>query len=281
MKFLLFIIAYLVWAEARAGENASATNTTPAEFKSILAKAKTGDAYAEFQLGRCYYEGLGVKENRKKAVKRLEKAGEQGIPEAQMLAGVAYWTGLDVKMNDVKGVKWFEKAADLGEPGAFFYLGASYYLGKGFKQDFMQSYKWTLLFKESGHSVITNNKEDVDAKIAELEGKLTSTQILEAKLLEKDLKARLSMFARFSEDDGNKQSSHLPEFGYSYPVAAGDTLEAIVLAYKSQGVDVTVGQIVAANPGLKLSTKLVAGMKLFIPDKNAKPDNGAKPIQTR
>jgi phage tail protein X len=184
-------------------------------------------------------------------------------------------------MNDVKGVKWFEKAADQGEPGAFYYLGASYYLGKGVKRDFMQSYKWTSLFKESGHSVITTDPADVDAKLAELEGRLTSKQMIEAKLLEKDLKARLSIFARFSEDDGNKESSHIPEFGYTYPVADGDTLEAVVLAYKSQGVDVTVGQIVAANPGLNLNTKLVAGMKLFIPDKNAKPDNGAMPIQTR
>jgi LysM repeat protein len=60
-----------------------------------------------------------------------------------------------------------------------------------------------------------------------------------------------------------------PKKGYEYPVAAGDTLSAIVKAYREKGVKVTTSLILKANPGLDAS-KLYVGKKIFIPDPNAK-----------
>jgi LysM repeat protein len=54
------------------------------------------------------------------------------------------------------------------------------------------------------------------------------------------------------------------ERGYEYVVQSGDTLSAIVSAYREQGVKVTVEDILKANPGLK-ATSLVVGKKIFIP----------------
>lgn len=54
------------------------------------------------------------------------------------------------------------------------------------------------------------------------------------------------------------------ERGYEYAVQSGDTISAIVQAYRDQGVKVTIDDVLKANPGLK-PTSLKVGQKLFIP----------------
>jgi hypothetical protein len=55
-----------------------------------------------------------------------------------------------------------------------------------------------------------------------------------------------------------------PQNGYDYTIAPGNTLAAIVKAYRAQGVKVTVDEILKANPGLN-ANKLIVGKKIFIP----------------
>ncbi|MCF7669533.1 MAG: LysM peptidoglycan-binding domain-containing protein [Verrucomicrobia bacterium] len=55
--------------------------------------------------------------------------------------------------------------------------------------------------------------------------------------------------------------------GYEYVVKKGDTLSAIVEAYRNEGVKVTVDQVVDANPNLNPDV-LKIGQKIFIPDKS-------------
>lgn len=52
--------------------------------------------------------------------------------------------------------------------------------------------------------------------------------------------------------------------GYEYTIAPGNTLTAIVKAYRAQGVKVTVDQVLKANPGLN-PNNLIVGKKIFIP----------------
>jgi LysM repeat protein len=52
--------------------------------------------------------------------------------------------------------------------------------------------------------------------------------------------------------------------GFEYVIQSGDTLEAIVLAYKEQNIKVTVAQIRNANPGL-IPERMKVGQKIFIP----------------
>jgi LysM repeat protein len=54
------------------------------------------------------------------------------------------------------------------------------------------------------------------------------------------------------------------ERGYEYVVQSGDTLSAIVTAYRDQGVKVTVNDVLKANAGLK-AENLKVGQKIFIP----------------
>jgi LysM repeat protein len=55
------------------------------------------------------------------------------------------------------------------------------------------------------------------------------------------------------------------EKGYEYTVQSGDTLSAIVQAYRDQGVKVTVDDVLKANPNLKPSSMRV-GQKIFVPN---------------
>ncbi|HLZ54705.1 MAG TPA: LysM peptidoglycan-binding domain-containing protein [Verrucomicrobiae bacterium] len=55
-----------------------------------------------------------------------------------------------------------------------------------------------------------------------------------------------------------------PQNGYDYPVKSGDTLLAIVKAYRAQGIKVTTDQVLKANPGLDPKNMKV-GQKIFIP----------------
>jgi nucleoid-associated protein YgaU len=55
-----------------------------------------------------------------------------------------------------------------------------------------------------------------------------------------------------------------PDKGFEYVIKSGDTLDAIVLAYKEKNIKVTVAQILNANPRLK-PERLRVGQKIFIP----------------
>jgi LysM repeat protein len=51
---------------------------------------------------------------------------------------------------------------------------------------------------------------------------------------------------------------------FQYTIQSGDTLGAIVQAYKEKNIKVTAAQILKANPGLK-AERLIVGTKIFIP----------------
>ena len=51
---------------------------------------------------------------------------------------------------------------------------------------------------------------------------------------------------------------------FPYVIQSGDTLDAIVQAYKEKNIKVTVAGILKANPGLK-AERLRVGQKIFIP----------------
>jgi LysM repeat protein len=54
------------------------------------------------------------------------------------------------------------------------------------------------------------------------------------------------------------------EKGYPYTIQAGDTLSAIVQAYRDKNIKVSTDQILKANPGLKAES-LKVGQKIWIP----------------
>ena len=60
-----------------------------------------------------------------------------------------------------------------------------------------------------------------------------------------------------------------PQNGYNYKVQAGDSLSAIIKAYREKGVKVSLSQVLKANPGLSANT-LYVGKTILIPDPSLK-----------
>lgn len=71
-----------------------------------------------------------------------------------------------------------------------------------------------------------------------------------------------------SGDETSSSAPAGPQKGYYYTVQSGNTLSAIAKAYNDQGVKVSAGDILKANPKVD-PKKLYVGQKIFIPDPNA------------
>ena len=57
------------------------------DFEEIKKCAEAGDAHAQLQLGICYFNGDGVREDKTEAVIWFRKAAEQGLAKAQYNLG--------------------------------------------------------------------------------------------------------------------------------------------------------------------------------------------------
>ena len=76
--------------------------------------AEDGDAEAQYQLGRCYANGLGVEIDMGEAVRWFTLSAEQGMAMAQYALGNCYYYGYGVDHDCVKAVEWYAKAAERG-----------------------------------------------------------------------------------------------------------------------------------------------------------------------
>ena len=74
MKFARIFATSVVWVMLLAGVSSGASR---ADFEAALAKAKRGNAEAQFEVALMYYHGDGVKQDYKKAREYFEKAAAQ------------------------------------------------------------------------------------------------------------------------------------------------------------------------------------------------------------
>ena len=113
--------------------------------------AEQGYAKAQYNLGYCYDEGLGVSQNYAEAVKWYRKAAEQGLADAQNNLGVCYAKGQGVGKNYVEAAKWYRKAAEQGDAVAQHNLARGYDKGYGVSQDYAEAMKWYRKAAEQGY----------------------------------------------------------------------------------------------------------------------------------
>ncbi len=113
--------------------------------------AESGDAKAQFWLGRLYAGGHGVPKDHKEAMRWFERAGAQGHVMAQLSLGVMYEKGYSRRHGYGAAMAWYRKAAMQGNAAAQFNLGRMYRLGHGVLQDFVQAYKWFALAAAQGN----------------------------------------------------------------------------------------------------------------------------------
>lgn len=102
--------------------------------------AQQGDAKAQFQLGRIYYFGDGVDQNKALGLEWMEKAANQG--NAEIMHSVAIY---HERYDNKKAIEWFQKAADLGYVKSLQDLGYIYEKGTyGVKRDLEKALSYYL-----------------------------------------------------------------------------------------------------------------------------------------
>jgi predicted RNA-binding Zn-ribbon protein involved in translation (DUF1610 family) len=99
-------------------------------------------AKAQYELGKRYYSGTGVKKDVAQAVAWYRKAADQGDATAQSALGDAYMEGNGVQSDRTEAVKWFRKAADQGNARAQYSLAICLEDGMGIQQDNAQAIVW-------------------------------------------------------------------------------------------------------------------------------------------
>jgi hypothetical protein len=83
---------------------------SPDAAKSHLAKAKKGDAQAQYSLGMMYSHGNQVKKDFKEAAKWWRKSAEQGHALSQSFLALSYFRGEGVPKDLITGFAWIHIA---------------------------------------------------------------------------------------------------------------------------------------------------------------------------
>ena len=132
--------------------HAQQDEATRSRFLAVEAKAKQGDARAQYSLGVCYYDGYGVAYDFVEAVKWFRKAAEQGDARAQFMLGVYHGNSYGVAYDLVAAVKWYRKAAEQGDADGQFNVGVCYYQGNGVEKYFVEAVYWYRKAAAQGHA---------------------------------------------------------------------------------------------------------------------------------
>lgn len=112
------------------------------EIEVLASKAMAGDVEAQFNLGRMYDNGRGVRQDAAQAVAWYEKAAAQGHADAQAYLGVIYLSGRGVRQDYAKAYEWLVQAATRRNADAQVSLGHMYLQGLGVRQDFVKAKEW-------------------------------------------------------------------------------------------------------------------------------------------
>lgn len=175
----LLVLALLCWACIQPMVSlATPTQEETATFNALKAKAESGNAQAQVELGEAYEDGKNTTKNLTLAEKWLSKASEkecayanfrlsklyffeeatvtqrkrgfylaqklakQGSAEAQEMLGRMYILGFNVKSDIKTGLYWITKASDNGHYFASQRMGWLYEHGRYVKKDEAIAFSW-------------------------------------------------------------------------------------------------------------------------------------------
>ncbi|HJP55142.1 MAG: hypothetical protein QF511_08560 [Rhodospirillales bacterium] len=107
--------------------------------------AENGDGRAQFELARRHLLGVGLGKDIKEAVKWAGKGAQQGHPDAQALLGLLYFKGRGVERDAAKALDLLRQAANRNSAPAQAALASFYLHGRGVGLDIAEAHKWMIL----------------------------------------------------------------------------------------------------------------------------------------
>ncbi|MFN4162914.1 MAG: tetratricopeptide repeat protein, partial [Stenotrophomonas sp.] len=131
-------LALLMWGGAGGMQQDQAFARALAERSLAWCRgaAEGGEAVAQWVLGECWSEGLGMDAaEQEQAVAWYRRAAEQGHAGAQRSFGWCNEHGEGVEQNVEQAAAWWRRAAEQGHAGAQHSLGWCYEHGRGVEQD--------------------------------------------------------------------------------------------------------------------------------------------------
>jgi TPR repeat protein len=114
--------------------------------------AEQGNSDGQNVLGISLLHGFGVAKDEAEGGKWIRKSAEQGNARAQANLGGMYANGLGVAKDYDEAVKWYRKSAEQGEAGGQYSLGAAYANGLGVAKDEAEAIKWYRKSAEQGNA---------------------------------------------------------------------------------------------------------------------------------
>jgi TPR repeat protein len=176
---LILMLLFLTLGTVSAQQTNSMASATNKVFADLRAKAESGDAQSQYELGvafdfgkfglekdyaqsvkwfrlaaeqsnaaaqdnlgQCYAAGEGIAQDCAEAAKWYRKAAERNYVPAQYNLAVAYDSGLGVPNNDEEAIKWYRKVAEQDFAPAQFNLAQFYRSGRGVAKDEAEAAKW-------------------------------------------------------------------------------------------------------------------------------------------
>jgi TPR repeat protein len=140
----------LVWLSVLLVFAAPAPCQSATPSAELTQHAQSGDAQAQFELGRAYEEGKGVQQDDERAVEWFRKSADQKYAQAQNSLGVMYALGRGVQQDKEEAVRWYKKAAKQGLAEGIYNVAISYYNGEGVGADMVAAYAWMTLAQSKG-----------------------------------------------------------------------------------------------------------------------------------
>jgi len=128
-------------------------NAAMTDKRSLQARAREGDAEAQFQLGLRYDNAEDVPRDPVAAANWYRFAADQGHGIAQLHLGLMFNSGdVGFERDDAEAAEWFEKAAGQGIADAQFNLGLMYYNAEGLDQNDAAAFQWFSAAAGQGHA---------------------------------------------------------------------------------------------------------------------------------
>ncbi|MGH9604340.1 MAG: tetratricopeptide repeat protein [Terracidiphilus sp.] len=139
---------------------------------ALLARANSGDAAAEVQVGEAYESGTGVAQDFKQAAAWYRKAADQKDIAGEVHLADLYRDGggKAFPRDPAMAAGWYLKAADQGDVGAQGTMGMLYSLGLGVPRSDVEAYFWLDLassVKGPDQQRYDMNRQNVGTRITE------------------------------------------------------------------------------------------------------------------
>ena len=131
-----------------------ATNELPSSIDYTMYKLATemNDTAAQYFIGRKYYLGTKVTENKAEAAKWFDMAAIKGHAKASYYLGVMYMNGDGVTKNAARAEELLTIAAKKNHAEAQYELGNFYYFGHNGSKDVKQALRWYQAAAEERHA---------------------------------------------------------------------------------------------------------------------------------